>query len=32
MHKQGKTARQIRAGIIKGEWKTVDLATAGSIN
>ena len=32
MNKQGKTARQIRAGIIKGEWKTVDLATAASIN
>jgi hypothetical protein len=32
MHKQGKTARQIRAGIIKGDWKLVDLATAASIN
>ena len=32
LHKQGKTAKQIRAGIIKGEWKTVDLQTAGSIN
>ena len=32
MHKQGKTARQIRAGIIKGEWKLVDLDTAASIN
>src|SRR5271166_1401250 len=32
MHKQGKTARQIRAGIIKGDWKAVDLATAASIN
>ena len=31
MHKQGKTAGQIRAGIIKGEWKQVDLATAASI-
>jgi len=31
MHKQGKTARQIRAGIIKGEWKQFDLATAASI-
>src|SRR5271157_362241 len=32
MYKQGKTARQIRAGIIKGDWKLVDLATAASIN
>jgi hypothetical protein len=32
MNKQGKTARQIRAGIIKGEWKSVDLETASSIN
>ena len=32
MHKQGKTARQIRAGIIKGDWKLVDLDTAASIN
>jgi hypothetical protein len=32
MHKQGKTARQIRAGIIKGDWKQVDLQTAASIN
>lgn len=32
MHKQGKTAKQIRAGIIKGEWKTIDLNTANSIN
>jgi hypothetical protein len=32
MHKQGKTAKQIRAGIIKGEWKTVDLQTASSID
>jgi len=31
MHKEGKTARQIRAGIIKGEWKQFDLATAASI-
>ena len=31
MHKQGKTARQIRAGIIKGEWKLVNLETAASI-
>ena len=32
MHKQGKTAKQIRAGIIKGDWKTIDLNTASSIN
>src|ERR1022692_5154730 len=32
MYKRGKTAREIRAGIIKGDWKTVDLATAASIN
>jgi Protein of unknown function with PCYCGC motif len=32
MYKQGKTARQIRAGIIKGDWKAVDLTTAASIH
>ena len=32
MHKKGKTAAQIRQGIIKGEWKQVDLQTAVSIN
>jgi Protein of unknown function with PCYCGC motif len=32
MSKQGKTARQIRAGIIKGDWKQIDLLTAASIN
>ena len=32
MHKKGKTAAQIRAGIIKGEWKLVDLQTAAAIN
>ncbi len=31
MYKQGKTARQIRAGIIKGEWKAVNLETAATI-
>ena len=31
-HKQGKTAAQIRAGIIKGEWKSIDLNTAAAIN
>lgn len=30
-HKKGKTAKQIRAGIINGEWKQVDLQTALSI-
>ena len=28
--KAGKTARQIRTGIIRGEWKQVDLQTAAS--
>jgi hypothetical protein len=32
MNKQGKTARQIRAGIIKDEWKMIDLDKAASIN
>jgi hypothetical protein len=32
MNKQGKTAKQIREGIIKGEWKAVDLNSAASIN
>ena len=32
MHKKGKTAKQIRAGIINGEWKAIDLATASTIN
>jgi hypothetical protein len=31
MNKQGKTARQIREGIVKGDWKQVDLQTAASI-
>jgi hypothetical protein len=31
MHKQGKTASQIRAGIIKGDWKSIDLASADRI-
>jgi hypothetical protein len=31
-HQKGKTAAQIRAGIIKGEWKQIDLASAASIN
>jgi hypothetical protein len=31
-HKKGKSAAQIRKGIMKGEWKQVDLQTAASIN
>ncbi|MGA9529434.1 MAG: CYCXC family (seleno)protein [Terriglobales bacterium] len=31
MYKKGKTARQIRAGIIKGDWKQIDLDKAASI-
>jgi hypothetical protein len=31
-HKKGRTAQQIRAGIIRGEWKKVDLQTATAIN
>lgn len=31
-HKKGKTAKQIRAGIMKGEWKQVNLDSAASIN
>lgn len=31
-HKRGKTAAQIRAGIIKGDWKLIDLQTAAAIN
>ncbi|HLB90191.1 MAG TPA: CYCXC family (seleno)protein [Terriglobales bacterium] len=29
---KGKTAKQIRQGIMKGEWKQVNLQTAASIN
>jgi hypothetical protein len=32
MNKQGKSAKEIRAGIIKGDWKDIDLSTAASIN
>jgi hypothetical protein len=32
MHQKGKTATQIRKGIIAGEWKQVDLQTAAAIN
>jgi hypothetical protein len=31
-NKKGKTPAQIRAGIIKGEWKQVDLQSAATIN
>ena len=31
-NKSGKTAAQIRAGIIKGEWKQIDLESAATIN
>jgi hypothetical protein len=30
-HQKGKTAPQIRAGIIKGEWKQIDLQSAAMI-
>ena len=32
MHKKGKTATQIRQGIVKGDWKQIDLQTAAAIN
>jgi hypothetical protein len=31
-HKNGKSAAQIRAGIIKGEWKQIDLQSAAAMN
>jgi hypothetical protein len=31
-HKKGKTAAQIRARIIKGDWKSIDLESAAAIN
>jgi len=31
-HKKGRTAEQIRAGIIKGDWKQIDLDSATEIN
>jgi hypothetical protein len=31
-HQAGKTATQIRAGIMKGEWKQIDLETAATMN
>jgi hypothetical protein len=30
-HQKGKTATQIRAGIIKGEWKQIDLQAAATM-
>jgi len=32
MYKQHKSAEQIRVGIVRGDFKTIDLATAASIN
>lgn len=32
MYKKGKTATQIRQGIVKGEWKQIDLQTAAALN
>jgi hypothetical protein len=31
-HKKGKTAAQIRKGIMSGQWKQVNLETAAAIN
>lgn len=31
-HKKGKTASQIRAGIIRGDWKAIDLESAAAMN
>jgi hypothetical protein len=31
-HQKGKTAAQIRAGIVKGEWRLIDLQSAAEIN
>jgi hypothetical protein len=31
-HQKGKTAAQIRAGIIKGDWKLIDLNSVATIN
>jgi hypothetical protein len=31
-HEAGKTASQIRAGIMKGDWKSIDLGSAAAIN
>jgi hypothetical protein len=32
MHQKGKTAAQIRKGIIAGEWKQINLETAATLN
>ena len=32
MHKKGKSAVQIREGIMRGEWEKIDLEKAASIN
>jgi hypothetical protein len=32
LHQTGKTAAQIRQGIMKGEWKQIDLHSAASMN
>jgi hypothetical protein len=32
MYKQGKTAKQIRAGIIKGDWRALNLDDAAKID
>jgi hypothetical protein len=31
-NKKGKTAAQIRAGIIRGDWKSIDLQSAATMN
>lgn len=31
-HNKGKTAAQIRAGIIRGEWRQIDLEAAANMN
>jgi hypothetical protein len=31
-HEKGKTAAQIRAGIVKGEWRQIDLSAAATMN
>jgi len=31
-HQKGKTAAQIRAGIVKGEWRQIDLSAAATMN
>jgi hypothetical protein len=31
-HKKGRSAGQIRAGIIRGEWKQIDLLSAATTN